>query len=98
MINEESINEICRQIREDGEKEITSLLEKAEKTAESIRGKARSEGERVAQETIKEAQARAEAIKKKVLSSVALEVKREKLRIREEAFETEGRRELSRCA
>ena len=68
MINEESINEICRQIREDGEKEIASLLEKAEKTAESIREKARSEGERLADETIKGAQAKAEAIKKKILS------------------------------
>ena len=86
MVNEESVQEICRQIIEDGEKEVNSILDKARRTIEEIKSKARKEGEEAAQRILKEAEARAQAIKKRTLSSVSLEVKREKLKIREELY------------
>jgi len=87
LVNEESVNEICEQIREDGKREVDSILDKAGRTADGIMEKARTEGEKAAQEIMKDAEAKAQAIKKKILSSVALEAKREKLRLREELFE-----------
>jgi len=86
LVNEESVQEICRQIMEDGEKEVNSILDKARRTVEEIKSRARKEGEEIAQKILKDAESRAQAIKKRTLSSVSLEVKRERLKIREELY------------
>lgn len=86
MVNEESLNEICRQILEDGQREVDSILDKARRTADSILEKARQNGQKASEEILKEAEAKAQAIKKRTLSTVALEAKRERLRLREELF------------
>jgi len=86
LVNEESVQEICRQIMEDGEKEVNSILDKARRTIEEIKLRARKEGEEAAQKIIKEAETKAQALKKRTLSSVSLEAKRERLKIREELY------------
>ncbi|OQX82724.1 MAG: hypothetical protein B6D63_07335 [Candidatus Latescibacteria bacterium 4484_7] len=87
MTNEDSVNEICRQIIADGEHEVSSILEKARRTADDITSKAEEEGKKAAEKILKEADSRVEAIKRRAVSSVELEVKRERLKVRESLFD-----------
>jgi vacuolar-type H+-ATPase subunit E/Vma4 len=84
VVDNESVERICEQIREDGEKEIASILEKARSTAEDIREKAESKRDEVAQKILREARERGEAESRRLLSSVSIEVRRAKLKAREE--------------
>ena len=86
MVDQESIDKICMRIIEDGEKEISSIVEKAEQTAADIREKAGKRGEEIAAKILKEAQDKGESARRRLLSSVSLEVKRAKLRAREEVI------------
>ena len=84
MVDNESVDKICSRIHEDGEKEIESILEKARQTADDIVAKANRAGEEAAEKILKEAHEKGEIARKRLLSSVNLEVKRAKLRAREE--------------
>lgn len=80
----ESVDRICEQIREDGSKEVGSILDKARRSAAEIMAKAEAEAKKVGERIVKEAQERGELGKKRALSSVSLEVRRIRLRAREE--------------
>ncbi len=80
----ESVDKICEQIRGDGAKETDSILEKARSTAAAIIEKAESEARTVGDRILREATEKGAVAKKRVLSSVSLEVRRIKLRAREE--------------
>jgi vacuolar-type H+-ATPase subunit E/Vma4 len=84
LVDNESVDKICSRIREDGEKEIESILEKAKQTAGDIVDRANRAGEEAAGKILKEAREKGEIARKRLLSSVNLEVKRSKLRAREE--------------
>lgn len=87
MANDKSVEEICRRIREDGEKEAESILDKAERTATGIVERAEKKKERIAEEIINEAEQDGENEFRRLLSSIKIEMKREKLKIREEVIE-----------
>lgn len=80
----ESVDRICEQIREDGAKEVGSIVEKARRSAGEILAKAEAEARKVGERIVKEAEERGELGKKRALSSVSLEVRRIRLRAREE--------------
>ena len=80
----ESVDKICEQIREDGAKEVDSILEKARRTAAEIIAKAEDEAKKVGERIVAEATDKGEIAKKRTLSSVNLEVRRIKLKTREE--------------
>lgn len=84
MVDNESVDKICSRIREDGDREIESILEKAKQTAEDIVARANRAGEEAAEKILKEAREKGEVARKRLLSSVNLEVKRAKLKAREE--------------
>ena len=84
MTDNESVDKICGQIIEDGEKEIQSIRGKAEETAAGIIDRARREAGRVSGNLLKEAEEKGRLEQRRLLSSVSLEVKRTRLRAREE--------------
>jgi len=84
LVDNESVERICSRIQEDGEKEIESILEKARQTGDDIVAKANRAGEEAAGKILKEAREKGEVARKRLLSSVNLEVKRAKLKAREE--------------
>lgn len=84
MVNNESVDRIVNQIREDGEKEIRSILDKARETASEITGKAEKIRDETVARMIKEARDKGELAERRLLSSVKIEVKRAKLKSREE--------------
>ena len=86
MADNDSVEEICSRIREDGEKEINSILVKAEKTASEIVAKAEKEKERVIKEILARAEEKGLAEQRRELSGVQIEIKRAKLKIREEVI------------
>ncbi len=92
MVDNESVDKICSKIREDGDKEIESILEKAKQTAGDIIARANHAGEEAAEKILKEAREKGEMARKRLLSSVNLEVKRAKLRAREEIVQTVNER------
>ncbi len=90
MADKESVEKICNQIREDGEKEIKSILDKAEQTASGILESAGKDGEEAAGKIMKEAKAKGEIEHRRLLSSVSIEVRRTKLKAREEVISKIG--------
>lgn len=80
----ESVDKICEQIRGDGAKEVDSILEKARSTAAAIIAKAESEAQKVGERILADATEKSTVAQKRVLSSVSLEVRRIKLKVREE--------------
>lgn len=90
MVDNESIERICGQIREDGEKEIESILDKARRTAGDITGKAEAQKEEIAARIMREAGERGKTESRRLLSSVSIEVRRAKLRAREEVVSVVG--------
>lgn len=82
----ESVDKICDKIREDGAKEVDSILEKAKRTAAEIIAKAEAGAQSVGDRIVKEATEKGEVAKKRTLSSVSLEVRRIKLKAREEVI------------
>ncbi len=87
MVDNDSVDKICERIREDGDAEIRSIMDKAKQTADDIIARANSAGEAAAEKIMKEAQEKGEIASKRLLSSVNLEVKRAKLRAREEVVQ-----------
>ena len=88
MVDNDSVDKICGRIREDGDAEIGSIMEKAKQTADDIIARANSAGEVAAEKILKEAQEKGEIARRRLLSSVNLEVKRAKLKAREEVVQT----------
>ena len=86
MVDNESVKEICNRIKEDGEKEIGSILDKAEKTALEIIKKAEDEKDRIVKEILARAEEKGLVEQRRQLSGVQIEMKREKLKIREEVI------------
>ncbi|MCD6380358.1 hypothetical protein J7M07_07950 [bacterium] len=86
MVDNESAKEICDRIREDGEKEVNSILDKAEKTALEIVRKAEEEKDKVVKAILAKAEEKGFAERKRELSGVQIEIKREKLKIREDVI------------
>ncbi len=84
MVDKESVEKICEQIREDGEKEIASILDKARSTAADIVSKAEAKRDEAAEKIMRDAKERGETESRRLLSSVNIEVRRTKLKAREE--------------
>jgi vacuolar-type H+-ATPase subunit E/Vma4 len=84
LVDNDSVDKICERIREDGDAEILSIMEKAQQTADDIIARANRAGEEAAEKILKDAREKGEIASKRLLSSVNLEVKRTKLKAREE--------------
>ncbi|HSG28186.1 MAG TPA: V-type ATP synthase subunit E family protein [Candidatus Krumholzibacterium sp.] len=84
MADNESVEKIISQIQEDGEQEISSILSKAESTASGILEKAAQNAGEIAEKILKDARDRGELTRRRLLSSVSIEVKRARLKAREE--------------
>ena len=84
MTEQESVDKICEQIRDDGMKEVDSITGKARRTADEIIARAETKAREAAERIVKDAAERGEIAKRRTLSSVSLEVRRIKLRAREE--------------
>jgi vacuolar-type H+-ATPase subunit E/Vma4 len=90
VVDNGSVEKITSQIIQDGERERESIRRKAEETAAGIIGKAEEEAARIAESLIKEAEERGQLERRRLLSSVNLEVKRARLRAREEVVSIVG--------
>jgi len=77
---------LCREIEEQSKEEAKAVLDQAEKEKERILKEAQDEISRFQAENKKKAEMQAENIRKKVLSGVHLEIKRQRLRNREETI------------
>jgi len=86
LVDNESVEEICNRIREDGRKEADSIIEKAERTASEIVARGESEREEVVEEIMSKARERGEIERRRLLSGVHIEMRRERLKIREEVI------------
>jgi vacuolar-type H+-ATPase subunit E/Vma4 len=84
LAEKDSVDRICDQIREDGAREVKSIVDKAGRTAAEITAKAEGEAKKVGERIVEEAAEKGELAKKRALSSVSLEVRRIKLKAREE--------------
>ena len=84
MAEKDSVDKIRDQIIEDGAKEVKSIVDKARRTAAEIMAKAEDEAKKVGERIVEEAAEKGDLAKKRTLSSVNLEVKRIRLRAREE--------------
>ncbi|MCK4548798.1 MAG: hypothetical protein KAU49_01465 [Candidatus Krumholzibacteria bacterium] len=84
MVDKESVEKICGQIREDGDREIASILDKARSTAADILGKAEAKRDEATGKIMRDAKDRGETESRRLLSSVNIEVRRTKLKAREE--------------
>lgn len=84
MAEKDSVEKIRDQIREDGAKEVSSILDKARRTAAEITAKAEDEARKVGERIVEEAVEKGELAKKRALSSVSLDVRRIRLKAREE--------------
>ena len=84
MVDNESVEKIVDKIREDGEAEIRSILDKAERTAADIVDKAEKKASVASEGILKEAREKGETTSRRLLSSVSIEVKRAKLKRRED--------------
>lgn len=94
MVDKESVEKIVSQIIEDGKKEIASIIDKAERTASEVTGKAEETGGAAAEKILKESREKGEAIRRRTLSSVNIEVKRTRLKAREEIVSAINRKVL----
>lgn len=87
MEDQKVSSEILRQeIKSQSEKEAAKILEQAEQEAQVIIERARSEAETIKAERMKKAETQAEAVRKRILSGVRLELKRQALEGREEVM------------
>ena len=85
MKEESKPSKILREeIRGQSETEAAVILEQAEKEAERIIGEAESEAQKIRSGLIKKAEIQAEGVRKRILSSVHLEIKKQNLQAREE--------------
>jgi V/A-type H+-transporting ATPase subunit E len=73
-----------KEIREQSETEAAVIMEQAEKEAGRIIGEAESEARKIRSSLIKKAEIQAKGIRKRILSSVHLEIKKQDLQAREE--------------
>jgi V/A-type H+/Na+-transporting ATPase subunit E len=80
----ESVERICDEIRTDGAREVESILGKARGEAAGIVAAAEREAKGIGERIVREAQEKGDLLTKRTLSSVSLEVKRIRLRAREE--------------
>ena len=80
----ESVDKICARIRGDGAREIDEILERARLSAAEIVAKAEAEATKAGERIVRKAADKAELAKRRGLSSTSLEVKRIRLRAREE--------------
>ncbi len=92
MVDNESVDKICSRIMGDGGREVESVLEKARRTAGDIIGKAEAAGKQAADKLLGEAEGRGKVASQRLLSSVNLEVKRARLRAREEIMQSVSKR------
>ncbi len=86
MVDNESVEEICNRIREDGRREVESIIEKAERTASEIVAGGEKEREGVVEEIMSKARDRGEIERRRLLSGVNIEMRRERLKVREEVI------------
>jgi vacuolar-type H+-ATPase subunit E/Vma4 len=84
LTEKDSVDRICERIRDDGAKEVESIIDKARRTAAEIMAKAEDEAKKVGERIVEEAAEKGELAKKRALSSVSLEVRRIRLKAREE--------------
>ena len=77
---------LCKEIREQSDEEVQVLMDQAEKEVQRILDEARQDAQKRCDELNREARIQAEHIRKKILSGVHLEIKKENLSSREEMF------------
>ncbi len=88
MEDQHASSEVLRQeILGQSEKEIQMILDRAEKESKSLIDNVQSEEEQILADSLQRAKAQAEGIRRKILSGVHLEIKRQTLRAREELIE-----------
>ncbi len=88
MADQEVSSEVLRrEIQAQSETEASGILEQAEKNAEKIQRQAAQDAEKGQEKTLEDARIQAAAIRKKLLSSVHLEVKKQTLNNREAIFD-----------
>ena len=73
-----------KEIQAQSEKEAGAILEQAQREAQQILNNARKEADGIKADMIKKAETQAESIRRKILSGVRLDVKKQNLRTREE--------------
>ena len=85
MKNNATDAEVLRkEIRDQSEQEASGILEQAEKEVGRVIAEARADGAKTEKAVLKKAESQADAVRKRILSGVHLEVKRQELRAREE--------------
>ncbi len=84
VVDKESVEKICEQIKEDGDREITSILEKARSTVADILGKAEAQRDEATEKIMRDAKEKGKTESRRLLSGVNIEVRRAKLKAREE--------------
>ena len=87
--DQKSTSDVIREeIRNQSQNEADAILAQGEKEALQILDSARAEAEKIHDDLIQKAEIQAEGIRKKILSGVHLEVKRQTLRARESLLST----------
>ncbi|WP_456483655.1 V-type ATP synthase subunit E [Methanopyrus kandleri] len=81
------VEELERKILEDAEKEAEEILEEAKRDAERIREKAEREAEEMRREILDRARREAETRRRREIAQAKLEVRQERLRVKEEYIE-----------
>ncbi len=89
MEDQHASSEVLRQeILSQSEKEVQMILDRAEKESKTLLDNAQAEEKRILADSLQRAKLRADGIRKKILSGVHLEIKRQTLRAREELIES----------
>ncbi len=82
--NDESSEALLREIEEQSQKEAESILEQAEKDARAVLERADTEAKTIRSEILQKSRVQAEGIRKRILSGVHLEIKKQGLQNREQ--------------
>ncbi len=85
--NHQSIEAFCEQIRQDAKKEIDKIISRATRTAKEKLDVAQKEVERIRENILKQTEEEAENIKRRVMADVNLEIKKVRLKSREEIID-----------
>jgi vacuolar-type H+-ATPase subunit E/Vma4 len=81
-----SAEALRKEILERSESDAKALIREAETDAARVRDEARAEADKAAAEVLKKAAAQADAVRKRILSGVHLEVKKQRLQVVEETL------------
>ncbi len=81
--NQSSSEILLQEIQTQSQTEADAIIEQAQKEAEQVRKQSEKEAEQIRHDMLQKAETQAENIRRKILSGVHLEVKKQTLRLRE---------------